>query len=215
MYRCTDTRRSRAWLATTALALMLALQACAPGPARRAPSVASTAPSAPINDDARAQYAAALSLIDNGQAEDAKAALHALVAQHPRLSGAWTNLGILQARADDTAAALISFTQACQSNPENLIAWNWRASLLRQQRRYLEAEQAYLAALRIDEADAYSHRNLALLYDLNLGRTQDALDHYRRYQQLSDNPLIVQAWIHRLEDQLQSSQTRLAEQSTP
>lgn len=206
MSRCTDQLHRRGVCLATTLALILALQGCAPGPARRAPSVASTAPTALVNDDAHTQYQTALSLIDSGQTAEAQEALSALVAQHPRLSGAWTNLGILQAKADDSAAALRSFTQACQSNPDNLIAWNWHASLLRQQGRYLEAEQAYLSALRVDETDAASHRNLALLYDLNLAQAQDALHHYRRYQQLSgDNPLIVEAWIRRLEDHLQNT----------
>ena len=216
MRRCTEFT-TRPWRTRAALLLaVLAIQACAPGPARRAApattqiSANATHPSATTS--ALERYNAALALIDEGRNDAARDALQELIADHPGLSGALTNLGILQARAGDHGAALSSFERACQANRDNVVAHNWRASLLRKLGRYDEAEQAYLAALKAKPDDAASHRNLAVLYDLSLNQTAQALEHYRRYQQLSgDENLIVSAWIQRL----QSDATTLAENAAP
>ncbi len=216
MPRCTDHTPTPWRVRSVALLVVLAIQACAPGPARHsAPAttqISASSTQSIAGSSELARYNAALALLEEGHNAAAIDALSALIADHPGLSGALTNLGILQAQNGDQGAALASFERACKANPDNVVAHNWLASLLRKQRRYGEAEQAYLRALRAQPDDPASHRNLAVLYDVSLNQPQLALKHYRRYQQLSgDGSLIVSAWIQRLQDQ----STTLAEHSSP
>ncbi|MEM8660777.1 MAG: hypothetical protein AAGF35_07830 [Pseudomonadota bacterium] len=95
------------------------------------------------------------------------------------------------------------FSQALVSDEKQLAAFNRYGIYLRESGRFDEAEQAYLSALDISAEFPDTHRNIAVLYDLYLGEQEQALQHYHRYQQLTQaQNQDVQRWIVDLERQL-------------
>ncbi|MEW6168058.1 MAG: tetratricopeptide repeat protein [Pseudomonadota bacterium] len=175
---------------------------CSTAPQRPLPaarSVAAPAPAAALPDDADARFKAALDLMNAQQFDDARAAFQALAAEHPALSGALTNLGILQAQARERGAALQSFARAVEANPDNAVALNWLGVLYRESGDYARAEQAYRRALAVQPRYAPAQLNLGILYDVYLQRPHDAVIAYRGYREAGGADLIVEAWIRELE----------------
>ncbi len=180
------------------------LSACSVGPAPR-PSISDSAPR--LNTQSRADFeqqsANARALM---QARDYAAAaeqLQQLTRLYPQRSGPWTNLGISLAHLGQRENAITALRRATQSQRSNAVAWNWLGQQLRLAGDLSGAEQAYLSALQADPDDAGTHRNLAILYDVNFDRPTAALEHYRRYQELTGGEsLIVEAWARATQDRL-------------
>lgn len=133
----------------------------------------------------------------------AESLLARLVAQYPNLSGAYLNLGIVQHAQGDLEKAEASFTQAIAANSNNLDAYNQLAILKREAGDFAAAEVQYKKALAVWPFHPASHRNLGILYDLYVGRSEQALPHYQAYQQLLPEPdRQVNGWIVDLERRL-------------
>lgn len=195
-------------LAVAAVAL---LAACSSQPPRSAGPVVRTAPltaSAPAATPAAKgtpdqRFQAALKLMKENRAAEARAAFQALAQEFPQWSGPLTDLGILQARAGQRDQALANFARAAAANPRNAVAHNWLGSLYREAGDFARAEAAYRRALAAKPGYAEAHLNLGILYDVSLRRPQQALEQYRAYlRHAGKEHLIVSAWIKDLESQL-------------
>jgi len=191
------------------VALALSLAACA-GPKRREPlperpveeaptTPAQAAPAAPVKDP-QTRFDEALAAYKAKNFKLAREGFTSLAKEHPELSGPLTNLGILDAKANNRPAAIAQFSRAVAANPENAIAYNWLGILYRESRDYARAEQAYLRSLTLKPNEPAVVLNLGILYDVYLKRPAQALERYRDYQQLTGGKeLKVTAWIKALE----------------
>lgn len=135
--------------------------------------------------------------------------LQQLISAYPKFSGPYLNLGIvylkLERPLDEVAQ---QFAQAIQVNPNNLQAYNYLASLKRQQGLFQEAEKLYLQALAVWPEHPQSHINLGILYDLYLQDWDSARQHYLRYQALRTEPdPQVAGWLVDIERRMQIAQT--------
>ena len=142
------------------------------------------------------------------KAEDWPAAetiLRGLVENHPSLSGPLLNLAIVLEQQGDEEAAESFYQQAMAANANNPNTYHRYAVMLREQGRFEEAEALYLQALSVWQQDKVSHRNLAILYDIYMGRLEDALHHYQQYQTLLGEPdREVKGWIADLNRRLKT-----------
>lgn len=188
------------------LALLLCLQGCSVASRLPVldsrPSGASTAAedSQPVPEAAQAEFDAANVLLAAQQWEDARRQLSGLAQEYPRFPGPRLNLALLAQQQGDASTAERWFRAAIRSDAKHVDTLNAYGVFLRQQGRFDAAEQQYRRALQQDENDAATHRNLGVLYDLYRGQPRAALDHYRRYLQLSDvESRRVSAWIVDLE----------------
>jgi len=192
------------------VALALSLAACA-GPKRREPlperpvEEAPTTPAqaaaaaAPVKDP-QTRFDEALAAYKAKNFKLAREGFTSLAKEHPELSGPLTNLGILEAKANNRPAAIAQFSRAVAANPDNAIAYNWLGILYRESRDYARAEQAYLRSLTLKPNEPAVVLNLGILYDVYLKRPAQALERYREYQQLTGGKeLKVTAWIKALE----------------
>ncbi len=177
--------------------------------AEQAPSVEMIAAENPyldsrrtVSGSARQRFAAATAAMAAEDWEIARVDLEWLIENHPKLSGPYLNLALLHAAQGDAAAAETQFQAALEVNENNLVAYNQYAIFLREQGRFDEAERVYLDALAVWSDHAETHRNIGVLYDLYRGEHQKALQHYRRYQELTGNTdRTVAGWIVLLERQ--------------
>lgn len=199
-------RRARGLLAGALLVALLAgcsgltrKGATARTPPPRKPA-AGAAAAVPDKGDPQARFAAAVQLMREKKLADAEAALVALNADFPQYSGPMTNLGILYAKSNRRDQALAALTRATSLNKNNAVAWNWLGMAERDAGDRAGAEQAYLKALQARPDYALAHLNLGILYDTYLARPQDALVHYKQYQQLAGkDELRIAAWIAEIE----------------
>ena len=157
-------------------------------------------PAQSVPGKAKQKFSRAIAAMKSGQWAQAEQGLLQLTQAYPKLSGPWLNLALTQQQLGNTEQAEQNFRQALAVNAGNLDAYNQYGIFLRQQGRFKAAEAQYRKALRKKPDHAATHINLGILYDLYMGRLNDALIHYRKYQQLaaSETPKIA-GWIVDLE----------------
>lgn len=118
------------------------------------------------------------------------------------LSGPYLDMALVYQFQNDLESAEHYYWKALQVNPNNLDAYNQYAILLREQGRFCESEEVYMRALQSWDLHAETHRNLGILYDLYMGEKELALQHFERYQTLSEQPdRRVAGWIIDLQQQ--------------
>ncbi len=139
---------------------------------------------------AQQRFTRAMEQFRQGELSGAERAFESLTRDYPSLSGPWLNLGLLYQHSERSALAPAQFEAAIRANSLNLNAYNQLGISLREQGKFEDAERQYLAALAIWPDHPSSHRNLAILYDLYMGREAEALVHYRRAWQLAPDPTL-------------------------
>ncbi|SMF11762.1 Tetratricopeptide repeat-containing protein [Alteromonadaceae bacterium Bs31] len=156
-----------------------------------------------VSRKAKEEFASATVAMDAKQWKQAEGLLRLMTETYPKLSGPYVNLGISLYQLQDLEGAEQSLQTAISVNGSNMDAYTWLGTLYREQGRFEDAEQAYLAALAVWPHHAESHRNLGILYDLYMGRFEEALQHYKMLQRLSpEEDRQVKGWIKDLERRL-------------
>lgn len=159
-----------------------------------------------IPNRAQTRFDSAVKLLQNNKLAAAETQFSSLAKDHPSLSGPWLNLGLIHQRTERPESAKANFQRAIAANKTNLDAYNQLAILLREQGKFSEAEQQYLKALNVWPDHPASHRNLGILYDLYLGRLEEALEHYTRAQALEPKKP-VRGWIADIKRRIAKART--------
>lgn len=134
---------------------------------------------------------------------EAELAWQELALSAPKLSGPVLNLGIVYEATGKPELAESSYRKAIEVNNLNVNAYNHLAILKRQQGDFTGAEALYGQALQVWPDHPASHRNIAILYDLYMGKLELALDHYERYRDLTPEPEpALKGWIRDLQRRL-------------
>lgn len=153
-----------------------------------------------VSPAAQAAYDHALEAMDGGDAVEAELRLEQFVLEYPDFPGAYVNLAIVYERDGRYEDAHHALDRALALEPAHATASNRLGILLRKQGKFAEAEQAYLRAIESDPSYALALHNLGVLLDLYLYRPAEALQYYRRYQDLMVEPdAAVGRWIIDLE----------------
>jgi tetratricopeptide (TPR) repeat protein len=154
---------------------------------------------------ARTQFETAVAAQRAQQWPEAERQFNQLLEKYPYLSGPALNLALICVQMQRPQQAENYFRRALRINQDNAAAGVQYGAWLRAQGRFGDAEAVYLQTLARNPDYADAHLNLAILYDLYLGRLEPALGHYQRYLALSDaagSP--VQGWVADLQRRLQS-----------
>ncbi|MCO6413140.1 MAG: tetratricopeptide repeat protein [Thiogranum sp.] len=155
-------------------------------------------------------YENALALMQSGNYPAAITALRGFIRKQPELAGPWLNLGIAYERNDEPDAAMEALATAIELNPDNAVAHQQLGILYRARGEFDAALDAYDRALKLNPGYALAHRNIGILYDLYLQQPALALDHYRKYVELTgDTDSDVNAWVADLERRLGDTQARM------
>lgn len=192
MKKSTD-RKWRLLVALQAASLPLLLAACG-----STPSKPDAAAPPEVSSAARSSFASAVAAMKAEQWAEAERELKQLLQSQPHLSGVHLNLALVYAQTQRPAEAESQFKQAIQVNPANMPARNQYGIWLRMQGRFKDAETVYVQALQANPEFADTHLNLGILYDLYLGNSAQALDHYQKYLALkgeSADTARVKSWV--------------------
>lgn len=165
----------------------------APGVAAAGASILPTGPVTPnpylqnkpsVSRQAQQNFIDATRAMRNKQWALAESLLQKVIAENNKLSGAYLNLGlVLRAQKEDKRAEQ-AFNDAITANHTNLDAYNQLAILQREAGNFSGAETNYKKALSLWPFHPESHKNIAILYDLYMGKSAEALPHYEAYLQL-------------------------------
>jgi tetratricopeptide (TPR) repeat protein len=156
-----------------------------------------------LNPQVEANFTDAVAAIQQKNWARAESLLQHLATTNPGLSGVHLNLGIVHRGKGDTAKAADAFNRAITANPKNVDAYNQLAVIKRESGDFTAAEILYKKALAAWPFYPEGHKNLAILYELYMGKPEQALPHYQAYQQLLAAPdKQVDSWIADLQRRL-------------
>jgi Flp pilus assembly protein TadD len=105
-------------------------------------------------DDAGLAYRLAMVLADLGDAAGERAALEAAIKANPRFALAQYQLGFMDFKAGDNAAAEQHFRATVEAVPDNAQAWLSLAATLATEQRIPEAREAVANALKADPSNS-------------------------------------------------------------
>jgi Tfp pilus assembly protein PilF len=194
-------------------AVGLVVAGCSSNPSdehAKAQAAAITGAQVPVEVDRKseAMFQSALGAIRAQRYAEAESLLTELTTRQPALSGPWVNLGSVYEALGDNESAEKAYKRAIDANPGNCAAYVDLGVLARRSGDFLTAESNYLACIQHDPNFREAYLNLGILYELYLGRLDDALKSYQQYQALSQDPdLRVAGWVSDLERRIAANQS--------
>jgi len=166
------------------------------------------APVVEVDRKSEALFEQALDAIRAERFTEAESLLKELTTRDPGLSGPWVNLGSVYEALGDNESAEKAYKKAIDANPNNCAAYVDLGVLSRRAGDFLSAESNYLACAQRVPNFPEAYLNLGILYELYLGRLDDALKAYQTYQTLTTTPdLRVAGWVSDLERRLAGNES--------
>lgn len=153
-----------------------------------------------VEPNALAAYASAVSAMRADNMQLAEAKFQKLAIDFPQYSGPHNNLGIIYFHEGKVEKAKAEFNKALELNPKSVVSLNHLGIISRGEGEFKKALEYYERALQINPDYPYVHLNLGILLELYMGKLPEALEHYKRYQELTkEEDKKVNGWIVDLE----------------
>ncbi len=127
------------------------------------------------------QFFEAVSLIREGQYENALRTLDLIIADNPNNENAYLQRALVLRKLGRQTAALRDYEQAARLSPKLAKAHIGRGEVLLSMERHMLAKEAYTAALQIDDQSPAAIAGMALTHHV-LDRTDEALQLWARLQ---------------------------------
>ncbi|HKF46552.1 MAG TPA: FG-GAP-like repeat-containing protein [Terracidiphilus sp.] len=129
-----------------------------------------------------------IALLTLQKLDAAKVALKKAIALDPKSPQAWYNLGLAQHADNELDDALKSFQQAVQLDPRDADSYYFEGVCYSEQKDYDKAIAVLPKALEVNPLHASAEFALARALQRS-GKTQDARDHFKRFQHLTSTKI--------------------------
>lgn len=153
-----------------------------------------------IPDAAKNDYQKVLQAIDKKNWSAAQSLLEQMQTAYPKLVSVNTMLGWTYWQAgkiEQAQAQLLAVTET--RNLYKPDAFKYLAVIYREQGEFIKAEKLYKKALGTWPRDTELYKNLGILYELYLGRLNDALGAYKQAQAIDGKDKQLNGWVKDLE----------------
>ena len=159
-----------------------------------------------ITDSERNDYRNAITALNNDKLDIAEKILKEIIDKRNDLAGPWANLGLVYIRKNDLESAIQSLNKALQLNPNQPQALNLLGSIEYNKGNLKTPIDLYLSAIKNKPDYANAHYNLALLYDIYFQDIPKAIEHYKKYLELTDyQDKQTEVWLEQLVSTLKNS----------
>ncbi|MFV2059394.1 MAG: tetratricopeptide repeat protein [Gammaproteobacteria bacterium] len=160
----------------------------------------------PVTPKFKRDYIRAISLMQSNKNNSAIRALKLLTQNYPQFAGPHVNLGLIYFHAKQYSKAQKAFDKALNLNPNNAVSHNHIGVIQRKNGKFKDALKSYQLAIRSKPKYANAHLNIGILYDIYLANLSKALEHYKRYQEITGNKdKNVSKWIIDIERRVNAS----------
>jgi tetratricopeptide (TPR) repeat protein len=160
----------------------------------------------PVNSRASRKFFQATTAIGIEDYINAETLLLELISSFPEYASPRTNLALIYVNTGRVDEALPLLHDAIAMVPRDCIPQIQLALVERSRNEFAAAETAYLVCLKAEPGNAIAHLNLGILYELYMGRFEDALAAYDEYQQLVGTPdQRVAGWIANLSRRIKTT----------
>jgi tetratricopeptide (TPR) repeat protein len=157
----------------------------------------------PVSEEAKQQFAEALTELQSNNLKNAELLFQQMTVQYPALSGPYLNLGLIYYNAEAYDQAIEILEQARTINSNNRQAHNLLGVIARKQGRFEDAVSNYDKAIAVEAGYADAHLNLGIVYELYMGRLEDALAQYQIYLSLTpEGDKKVSGWVKDIQRRL-------------
>jgi Tfp pilus assembly protein PilF len=133
------------------------------------------------------RYREAITYLDENRLDRAEDLLADIISQRPELAGPRVNLALVQIKSNQLDKAEKTLRLALDRNPNMPQAYNLLGYIEKQRGNILKAKEDFQRAIEGKPDYAIAHYNIALLYDIYLQEIPNAIQHYKRYLELTGN----------------------------
>jgi tetratricopeptide (TPR) repeat protein len=160
----------------------------------------------PITPKFQRDYTRAISLVQSKKNSSAIKALTLITQNYPQFAGPHVNLGLIYFQVKQYSKAQKEFNKALTLNPNNAISHNHIGIIQRKNGEFKDALRSYQLAIRSNPNYANAHLNIGILYDIYFANLNEALKHYKQYQEITGNKdKKVSKWIIDIERRVNAS----------
>ena len=135
-----------------------------------------------------AQINRGIALLNLQRVDQAKEILLEAVKRDPKDPHAWYNLGLLYKNTSDTQAAAEAFRHVTEIDSNDADTWYFLGSVYAQGKQFPQAIEAFRHALKLNPLHASAEFGFSRAYQ-QLGDTEHAREHLRRFQYITENKL--------------------------
>jgi tetratricopeptide (TPR) repeat protein len=149
----------------------------------------------PLPDGFEDNYRKGLSLLEDGETDEAVEHWEKMSQSDPEYSGVWTNYGLALFRQGKVEEALVSYENAQAVDPAYCPVNGLKGIALRDLGRFDEAQNSYEAGIECAPKDARNYYNLGILHDLYRNDLVAALGNYRKARRLMPDEDVLNIWV--------------------
>ena len=149
----------------------------------------------PLPDGFEDNYRKGLSLLEDGETDEAVEHWEKMSQSDPEYSGVWTNYGLALFQQGKVEEALVSYENAQAVDPAYCPVNGLKGIALRDLGRFDEAQNSYEAGIECAPKDARNYYNLGILHDLYRNDLVAALGNYRKARRLMPDEDVLNIWV--------------------